>query len=85
MTLPDERYRSLIRTKEFLIDLLNRSKTPRVPKDIRYRASALLKHWPDNYHLELMTQHMPDHFAKQIEPVTRMFMSYEHSKNKINE
>jgi hypothetical protein len=27
--------------------------------------------------LEMMTMAMPNHFAKEIEPVTRMFMKYE--------
>jgi hypothetical protein len=76
MTLPDERYRSLVQTKRFLIDLLNSHTTPRVPKEIRLRANALLRHWPDEYHLDLMTRDMPDHFAKQMEPLTRMMMSY---------
>lgn len=76
MTLPDERYRSLIQTKKFLMELLSPHMTPRVPKILRQRASGLLRHWPDDYHLELMTREMPDHFAKQIEPVTRMIMQY---------
>lgn len=77
MTLPDERYRSLVQTKKFLMELLSPHMTPRVPKLIRHRASSLLRHWPDDYHLELMTRHMPDHFAKQIEPLTRMIMVYD--------
>jgi hypothetical protein len=72
MTLPDERYRSLIQTKNFLMELLSTQKTPRVPKIIRQRAHSLLRHWPDNYHLELMTEEMPQHFAKQMEPLYRM-------------
>jgi hypothetical protein len=76
MTLPDERYRSLVQTKKFLMELLSPHMTPRVPKIIRQRANGLLRHWPDDYHLELMTTDMPDHFAKQLEPLTKMMMQY---------
>ncbi len=76
MTLPDERYRSLVQTKKFLMELLSPHMTPRVPKNIRRQASWLLRHWPDDYHLELMTQQMPNHFAKDMEPVTRMILKY---------
>ncbi len=81
MTLPDERYRSLVQTKQFLMELLSAQKTPRVPKHIRYQALGLLRHWPDDYHLHKMTLDMPNYFAEQIEPVTRMLMSYEESKH----
>lgn len=80
MTLPDERYRSLVHTKKFLIELLSPHMTPRVPKIVRQRASALLRHWPDDYHLELMTEQMPNHFAKQMEPLYRMVKQYDQDK-----
>jgi hypothetical protein len=80
MTLPDERYRSLVQTKNFLSDLLNRQKTPHVPKIIRQRAHSLLRHWPDDYHLELMTEEMPQHFAKQMEPLYRMVKQHDMEK-----
>lgn len=81
MTLPDERYRSLVQTKDFLIQLLDPKLTPRVPKDIRRRAYGLLRHWPENYHLELMAQEMPTHFAKHMEPLYRMTKQYDIEKN----
>ena len=59
------------------MELLSPHMTPRVPKQIRQRASGLLRHWPDNYHLELMTDKMPDHFARQMEPLTRLMMVYD--------
>jgi hypothetical protein len=77
MTLPDERYRSLVQTKKFLMELMSPHMTPRVPKDIRNQARWLLRHWPDDYHLEMMTIDMPNHFAKQMEPLTRMIMVYD--------
>lgn len=84
MTLPDERYRSLVNTKTFLYELLDTKKYPRTPKIIRQRAHSLLRHWPDDYHLELMTEQMPQHFAKQMEPLYKMVKIYD-QENKENE
>lgn len=84
MTLPDERYRSLVQTKKFLMELLSPHMTPRVPKIIRQRAHGLLRHWPDDYHLERMTEEMPQHFAKEMEPLYRMVKQYEQDKKDEN-
>lgn len=84
MTLPDERYRNIIQTRKFLMELTSPLMTPKVPKVVRERAMNLLKHYPTDYHLEMMTIHMPNDFAKEMEPVTRMFMKYEDSKNEQN-
>ena len=81
MTLPDERYRSLVQTKKFLMELLSPHMTPRVPKVVRQRAHSLLRHWPDDYHLELMTEQMPNYFTKQMEPLYRMVKKYEQDTN----
>ena len=80
MTLPDERYRSLVYTKKFLMELLSPHMTPRVPKIIRQRAHSLLRHWPDDYHLELMTEDMPQIFAKRMEPLYKMVKQYDMEK-----
>ena len=85
MTLPDERYRSLVQTKKFLIELLSPHMTPRVPKIVRQRAHSLLRHWPDDYHLEVITEKIPEHFAVRMEPVYRMIKKFEQSKVENNE
>lgn len=46
MTLPFERTRSVLYTKQFLEELLDPRKTPRVPRPLRGRAKALLRHYP---------------------------------------
>jgi hypothetical protein len=51
MTLPHEEYMSLSNTKQFLLELLDPKKTPRVPKRIRLKARSCLKHYP--FDLEL--------------------------------
>jgi hypothetical protein len=77
MTLPDERYRALVQTKELLLNLCNPKKTPRVPRVIREHAMSVLRHYPNDCDLEKLSIDMPKYFAKEIEPVTRMFMKYE--------
>lgn len=80
MTLPDERLRSLIATKYFLVTLCNPKLTPRVPRAIRKEALSLLKHYPGNYHLDLMCERIPEEFAREMEPVYRMIKKYEQDK-----
>lgn len=46
MTLPVEEHAAIDRTYDFLLDLLNRDKTPKVPLVIRRQALALLRHYP---------------------------------------
>lgn len=58
MTLPDERYRAVNLTREFLFELIDPKKTPKLPKYIRQKAYTLLKHYPysDQYELDEKTQ-----------------------------
>lgn len=55
MTLPFERTRAVNATYDFLCDLLDPEKTPRVPKDIRSRARACLRHYPGKYEMEMVS------------------------------
>lgn len=52
MTLPYEEVNSLKSVRKFLHDLLDPSKTPRVPKAIRLRAHRLSKHYPMDYSIQ---------------------------------
>jgi hypothetical protein len=81
VTLADERYRSLVETKKFLMTLLSPHATPKVPRVIRERARSLLRHWPADYHLEKMTIDMPHDFAKEMEPLYRMVKQREQELN----
>ncbi len=81
MTLPDERWRSLVETKKFLMELLSPRMTPKVPRAIRERANTLLRHWPDDYHLEKMTIDMPYDFTREMEPLYRMVKKREQERN----
>jgi hypothetical protein len=77
MTLPDERYRNIIQTRKFLMELTSPLMTPKVPKVVRERARNLLKHYPSDYILEMMSKDMPNYFAKELDPVTKMIMEYQ--------
>ncbi len=63
VTLPDERLRAVYYAKIFLRDLLDPKKTPKVPKEIRTRASDCLRHFPANYELEKLPKALPDTFG----------------------
>ena len=78
MTLPDERYRAVIQTQKFLVEILN---TPRVPKAIKDGARHCLRHYPSEYDMKKTAQTSPDVFAERMEEVSRMFKKYEESKN----
>jgi hypothetical protein len=77
MTLPDERYRAVLQTQKFLIEILN---TPRIPKAVKDQARYCLRHYPSEYDMKKVSQTSADIFAERMEDVTRMFKSYEESK-----
>jgi hypothetical protein len=54
MTVPVERTNAVINTEQFLLDLLDAKKTPRIPKAIRERAHGLLRHYPSKYHMDMI-------------------------------
>jgi hypothetical protein len=77
MTLPDERYRAVVQTQKFLVEILS---TPRVPKAIKDRARSCLRHYPNDWDMNRAAEGAPDVFQEQMEAVTRLFKSYEESK-----
>jgi hypothetical protein len=64
MTLPDERTRAIVNARNFLYDLTDPKKTPRVPKSVRQQAWRILKHYPWNLHLNIAAAVMPDVWGK---------------------
>lgn len=46
MTLPYERDNAIVAAEQFLVDLLNPKRTPKVPRAIRLRAVRVLRHYP---------------------------------------
>lgn len=85
MTLPDERYRAVVQTRRFLLDLCNTQHTPRVPKLVRETARSMLRHYPSDYDMNKVSQTSPDIFAERIEPVYRMIKQYEETKELKND
>jgi len=65
MTLPNERFRSILHARNFLRDLLDPKKTPKVPKDIRQRAYWALRHFPAHYELENIRKKCPKILGEQ--------------------
>ena len=56
MTLPYERTRAVVNTQDFLLDLLDHKKTPRVPRAIRKQAHHLLRHYPSEYEMNTISE-----------------------------
>lgn len=52
MTVHSERVNAIINTKEFLLLLIDRKATPRVPLSIRQKAYRLLRHYPSEYDIK---------------------------------
>lgn len=78
MTLPDERYRAVVQTQKFLVEILT---TPRVPKVIKDQARSCLRHYPSDWDMQRAAEGAPDVFQERMESVTRLFKSYEEKKN----
>jgi hypothetical protein len=56
MTVPMERTNAVVWTEQFLLDLLDPKKTPRVPKNIRDQARHLLRHYPTKFHMDQIAE-----------------------------
>ena len=85
MTLPDERYRAVVQTRRFLLDLCNPQHTPKVPKIIREHARSMLRHYPSDWDMTRAAEGAPDVFQERMEAVTRLIKQYEQSKAEKNE
>ena len=82
MTLPDERYRAVVQTQKFLVEILN---TPRVPKAIKDQARSCLRHYPTDWDMQRAALQASDVFQERMEPVTKLFKQYEQSKAEKDE
>ena len=71
MTLPDERYRAVVQTRRFLLDLCNKEHTPKVPKLVRETARAMLRHYPSDWDMNKAAQTSPDIFQERMEDLHR--------------
>ena len=78
MTLPDERYRAVVQTKKFLEELLA---TPRIPKKIKDDARWCLRHYPNEWDMQIVAQEVPAIFQEKMEPLYRMIKQYQQDKD----
>ena len=78
MTLPDERYRAIQSTQEFLRELIL-NKYPRTPRAVRERAMALLRHYPSELDLWRLAAAAPDVVQQHMDPLHRMVLAHEHN------
>ena len=83
MTLPCERYNAIKYTEQFLKDLMDPKKTPRVPQEIRKQAYHCLRHYPGNYDLDMLATRSPDvlETANKIDELSMLVHDYEQRKN----
>ena len=77
MTLPDERYRSILQARRLLEELCDPKMTPRVSAGIRDRARGALRHYPSNYDMQRTARMAPDVFQEYMEPLYRMVKQHE--------
>lgn len=61
MTLPDERFRSIIQGRKLLEELCDPGRSPRVPAIIRERARGALRHYPSDYELDAIARQAPNY------------------------
>ena len=78
MTLPDERYRAVVQTQKFLIEILN---TPRVPRAIKDQARWCLRHYPSDWDMKRAAENCPDVFAEKMEPLYRLVKQHQQQKD----
>ena len=74
MTLPDERYRAVVQTRRFLLDLCNPQHTPRVPKLVRETARSMLRHYPTDHDMMAAAEEASDLFQERMEDLHRFIV-----------
>lgn len=71
MTLPDERYLAIKQGKKLLEELCDPGKTPRVPGMVRDRARTALRHFPNDWDIDVIADKCPEIIDKKINNVYR--------------
>lgn len=64
MTMPSERTRSVMQTRDFLRELMSSEDTPGIPPEVRQEARRLLRHFPDASDLNLAAKVLPCFFGR---------------------
>lgn len=63
MTLNYERSQAVKSTRMFLLSLMDPKLTPKIPRKIRQEARCLLKHYPEEFHMEVAAKSIPHIFG----------------------
>ncbi len=71
MTLPDERYRAVLQTQRFLLQILT---TPRVPKAVKDQARWCLRHYPSEWDMQRAAQGSPDVFQERMDDLHKFLL-----------
>ena len=77
MTLPDERYRSILQARRLLEELCDPKLTPRVAAGIRDRARGALRHYPNDYDMNRVAAAAPEVFQERMDDLHKMVLRYE--------
>ena len=82
MTLPYERYDAVLRTRRFLMDIVDPKKTPRIPASIREQAYYCLHHYPNKFNMDVAATQSPSVFETKdvIDPLSLLVIEYEEKK-----
>ena len=84
MTLPDERYRSVLWAASFLSRLAG-GEFPRTPKAVRQEAANILRHFPNTWDMDRAAATSPEVFQKQMEAVYRLLKQYEQNNPEVSQ
>lgn len=77
MTLPDERYRAVVQAEQLLRDLCDSNRTPRVPRTVRDRARAVLRHYPSTWDMDRAAEECPHVFTRRLDPLYKMVKQHD--------
>ena len=75
MTLPDERYRAVMQSIQFLTRLAG-GEYPRTPKAVRAEARSLLRHYPSAYDMKQAAHNSPNVFQERMDDLHKMVLKY---------
>lgn len=78
MTLPDERYRAVVQTQRFLLELLT---TPRIPKAVKDQARYCLRHYPSDWDMKRAAENCPDVFQERMDDLHKFLLKGKELKN----
>jgi len=69
--MPDERYRAVVQTQRFLLQILS---TPRVPKAVKDQARYCLRHYPSEWDMQRAAESAPDVFQERMDDLHKFLL-----------